>query len=176
MHPTGGSLRVFRQFAWLEAGSGKVALSRPTHQRVTPTVGRQGKIADGSLEGKVKLLQLAGTPRAHTCKCISSQVIYRHGVCHVAQQVIYGSSAIAALRGPLSTTFIAQSNGFHRVGNVPAPQMLREGKSRRVSHARSIGAQQCVHLTLGSLRVLQAFSPPQPVSHRTACRRPPQRR
>ena len=38
MHPTGGSLRVFRQFAWLEVGSGKMTLSRPTHQRVTPTV------------------------------------------------------------------------------------------------------------------------------------------
>jgi hypothetical protein len=34
-YPTGGSLRVFRQFAWLEVGSGKVAFSRPTHQRVT---------------------------------------------------------------------------------------------------------------------------------------------
>jgi hypothetical protein len=31
-HPTGGSLRVFRPFAWLEAGSVKTALSRPTHQ------------------------------------------------------------------------------------------------------------------------------------------------
>ena len=40
VHPTGGSLRVFKQFAWLEVGSAKVALSRPTHQRVTPTVGR----------------------------------------------------------------------------------------------------------------------------------------
>jgi hypothetical protein len=28
----GGSLRVFKQFAWLEVGSVKVALSRPTHQ------------------------------------------------------------------------------------------------------------------------------------------------
>ncbi len=28
----GGSLRVFRQFACLEVGSGKAALSRPTHQ------------------------------------------------------------------------------------------------------------------------------------------------
>jgi len=36
----GGSLRFFRQFAWLEAGFVKVALSRPAHQRVTPTVGR----------------------------------------------------------------------------------------------------------------------------------------
>jgi hypothetical protein len=41
VHPTGGSLRAFKQFAWLEAGSGKVALSRPTHQRVTHTVGLQ---------------------------------------------------------------------------------------------------------------------------------------
>jgi hypothetical protein len=38
VHPTGGSLRVFRQFAWLEVGSAKVALSRPIHQRVTQTV------------------------------------------------------------------------------------------------------------------------------------------
>jgi len=34
VHPTGGSLRVFKQFAWLEVGSGKMALSRPAHQRV----------------------------------------------------------------------------------------------------------------------------------------------
>ena len=40
MHPTGGSLRVFKLFSWLEVGSGKVALSPPTHQRVTPAVGR----------------------------------------------------------------------------------------------------------------------------------------
>ena len=38
VHPTGGSLRVFKQFAWLEAGSVKAALSRPAHQRVTHTV------------------------------------------------------------------------------------------------------------------------------------------
>ena len=30
----------FEQFLWLEVGSGKVALSRPTHQRVTPAVGQ----------------------------------------------------------------------------------------------------------------------------------------
>ena len=39
VHPTGGSLRVFKQFLWLKAGSVKAALSRPTHQRVTPAVG-----------------------------------------------------------------------------------------------------------------------------------------
>jgi hypothetical protein len=33
--PTGGSLRVFKQFAWLQAGSGKMALSRPAHLRAT---------------------------------------------------------------------------------------------------------------------------------------------
>jgi hypothetical protein len=41
VHPTGGSLRVFRQFAWLGAGSVKAALPRPTHQRVTLTVSPQ---------------------------------------------------------------------------------------------------------------------------------------
>ena len=39
--PTGGSRRVFKQFAWLGAGSVKVALARLAHQRVTPAVGRQ---------------------------------------------------------------------------------------------------------------------------------------
>jgi predicted choloylglycine hydrolase len=34
-----GSRRVFEQFAWLEAGSGKMALSRPAHPRVTQAVG-----------------------------------------------------------------------------------------------------------------------------------------
>ncbi len=39
VHPTGGTLRVFRHFVWLEVGSSKMTLSRPTHQRVTPAVG-----------------------------------------------------------------------------------------------------------------------------------------
>ncbi len=39
VHPTGGSRRVFKHFAWLEVGSVKMVLSRPTHQRVTHTVG-----------------------------------------------------------------------------------------------------------------------------------------
>ena len=39
VHPTGGSLRVFKQFSWLGAGSGKTVFPRPTHQRVTLTVG-----------------------------------------------------------------------------------------------------------------------------------------
>ena len=33
-----GSLRVFKQFPWLEVGSVKVALSRPAHQRLTRAV------------------------------------------------------------------------------------------------------------------------------------------
>ena len=36
----GGSLRVFRQFAWLEVGSVKMAFSRPAHPQVTRAVGR----------------------------------------------------------------------------------------------------------------------------------------
>jgi len=35
-----GSLRVFEQLAWLEVGSAKMALSCPTHQRVTQAVGQ----------------------------------------------------------------------------------------------------------------------------------------
>ena len=38
VHPTGGSLRIFRHFVWLEVDSVKVALSRPAHQRVTQAV------------------------------------------------------------------------------------------------------------------------------------------
>jgi hypothetical protein len=41
VHPTGGSRLVFRQFVRLGVDSVKSALSRPIHQRVTPTVGRQ---------------------------------------------------------------------------------------------------------------------------------------
>jgi hypothetical protein len=41
VHPTGGSLRVFKHFAWLEVGSVKAVLSRPAHQRVTQAVRRQ---------------------------------------------------------------------------------------------------------------------------------------
>ncbi len=40
MHPTGGTLRVFKQLSWLEAGSVKAAASRPAHQRVTHPVGQ----------------------------------------------------------------------------------------------------------------------------------------
>jgi hypothetical protein len=40
VHPTGGTLRVFKQFVWLGVGSDKIALSHPTHLRVTQTVSR----------------------------------------------------------------------------------------------------------------------------------------
>jgi len=43
VHPTVGSRRVFRQFAWLGVDSVKAALSRPAHQRVTPAVRRLGR-------------------------------------------------------------------------------------------------------------------------------------
>ena len=38
VHPTGGSLRVFKPLSWLEVGSVKIALSRPAHQPVTQAV------------------------------------------------------------------------------------------------------------------------------------------
>jgi hypothetical protein len=37
-HPTGESLHVFKQLAWLGVGSGKIALSRLAYPRVTHTV------------------------------------------------------------------------------------------------------------------------------------------
>jgi hypothetical protein len=49
-----GSRRVFRQFAWLEVGSVKMALSRPTHPQVTPAVG-QCHSAMNYFGGKVSL-------------------------------------------------------------------------------------------------------------------------
>src|SRR5215207_5650966 len=49
VHPTGGSLRVFKQFVWLEVGSGKMVLSRPTHQRVTQAVRQHASFFSGSV-------------------------------------------------------------------------------------------------------------------------------
>jgi hypothetical protein len=39
VHPTGGSLRVFRQFARLEVVSDKIAFSRPTHRSYRKPLG-----------------------------------------------------------------------------------------------------------------------------------------
>ncbi len=41
-------VRVFKQFVWLEVGSGKMALSRPAHQRVTQTVSLISRIFNNS--------------------------------------------------------------------------------------------------------------------------------
>jgi len=48
VHPTGGSLRVFKQFARLEVDSDKAALPRPTHQRVTQAVETVEKVEESS--------------------------------------------------------------------------------------------------------------------------------
>ena len=45
VHPTGGTRRVFKRFAWLGVGSGKMAFSRLAHPRVTLTVGRLVRVA-----------------------------------------------------------------------------------------------------------------------------------
>ena len=77
----------------------------------------------------------SGTPRAHTCQFSDSQVIFRHGVCRMAQHVMYRSSALAALFCPLLVTSRARSNVIPRAASVPAPQMLREGKFKDISLA-----------------------------------------
>jgi hypothetical protein len=53
---TSGSRRVFGQFLYLEVGSVKVALSHPTHQRVTQTVGRLSlKLSGGQMKKKLQV-------------------------------------------------------------------------------------------------------------------------
>jgi len=44
VHPTGGSRRVFRPFAWLEVGSVKAVLSRPAHPQVTRAVSQPEEV------------------------------------------------------------------------------------------------------------------------------------
>jgi hypothetical protein len=39
VHPTSGTLRVFKLFSWLEVGSAKISLSQPAHPPVTQAVG-----------------------------------------------------------------------------------------------------------------------------------------
>jgi hypothetical protein len=39
VHPTSGSLRVFKQFTWLEVDSVKLAFSLPAHLPLTRAVG-----------------------------------------------------------------------------------------------------------------------------------------
>jgi peptidyl-tRNA hydrolase len=45
VHPTSGTLRVFRHFSWLEVGSVKIAFSQPAHQRVTRAVETVEKVS-----------------------------------------------------------------------------------------------------------------------------------
>jgi len=59
VHPTGGNLRVFKHFPWLEVGSGKMALPPPAHQRVTHTVRRENidvRSEQGYKIGRLSLL------------------------------------------------------------------------------------------------------------------------
>ena len=58
VHPTGGSLRVFRQFVWLGVGSVKVALSRPTHQPVTQAVGQPARHKLGDLFNMINIVEI----------------------------------------------------------------------------------------------------------------------
>jgi hypothetical protein len=52
VHRTSGSLRVFRRFVWLKAGSVKMEVSRPTQPPLTQDVGRYNQ--DNQLAGQTK--------------------------------------------------------------------------------------------------------------------------
>ena len=75
MHPTGGSRRVFGQFAWLGAGSGKMALSRPTHQRVTPAVRQQNRNIISMYGMKLSKFVSLILMLAFVTSCVSKQLI-----------------------------------------------------------------------------------------------------
>jgi hypothetical protein len=55
VRPAGRTLRIFKQFVWLEADSVKMTLSRPAHLPVTQTVGQLMKVS-GLLRGEEGLL------------------------------------------------------------------------------------------------------------------------
>ena len=57
MHLTGGILRHFRAFSTPEQNPALEVLSTPAHPQVTLAVGRREENTDGSLKGKVELLQ-----------------------------------------------------------------------------------------------------------------------
>jgi len=57
VHLTGGSLRVFKHFRRLEVGTGKIALSRPTHQQVTRAVSLP-EVTDASYGDHLRSLQI----------------------------------------------------------------------------------------------------------------------
>ena len=89
MHPTGGSRRVFRQFVWLEVGSGKMALSRPAHQRVTPAV-RQSLIMLSRL--KFELWRFSKGHWPHFLLAIPGLVLWTvlHEAAHALAVVLQG--------------------------------------------------------------------------------------
>src|SRR5512134_941234 len=78
---------------------------------------------------------------------------YRGGASSASwlNKISFGSSALAALDCRWFTMFIAKGNLFHRQFALQRRKCF-ESKFKGGSLAQSIGAQQCVHLTLGSLR------------------------
>jgi len=66
VHPTGGSLRVFKQFLGFKLDSVKVALPRPAHQRVTQAVGTPLQVLNTGLFAQVSF------ENSHPCKTFSS--------------------------------------------------------------------------------------------------------
>jgi len=79
VHPTGGSLRVFKQFARPEVGSVKMALSHPTHQRVTQAVGQpQIDIHSGPKESNLDAPTFAIDRRSSLSGFYASAYCYLH--------------------------------------------------------------------------------------------------
>ena len=101
MHPTGGSLRVFRQFAWLGVDSGKVALSQPTHQRVTRAVRLHAGVF-------INLSRVLFVREGHILPSLPAV--------HVAHQVLVGHVFFSANHGGKSVVSVQWSGSFLSTG------------------------------------------------------------
>jgi hypothetical protein len=74
VHLTGGSLRVFKLFAQLQADSVTMALSCPTHQQVTQAVGQQGQNQGRSSDSMKKDQELPSSTIALLAKKTNGSV------------------------------------------------------------------------------------------------------
>jgi len=74
VHPTGGSRRVFKQFVWPEVDSVKIALSRPTHQRVTQTVGLLFKMAFIKMKKYIEIFPVVILALLSANACVSTRI------------------------------------------------------------------------------------------------------
>ncbi len=110
VHPTGGSRRVFGQFAWLGVGSVKATFSRPAHQRVTQAVRR---LITSKLQGKTKmrtlksLLVFFAVVGVVLSSCRSNTPVVSQTVITVVPTSKFPTATLTSVPEPIHTSTIA---------------------------------------------------------------------